>query len=252
MYPNDPTTPPEQPEQPSMPALQSESESTQPEPAPAQPQAVDPVQQPAVEPQQPAFVPQQQPSYQAPAVANPGKGLGIAGFILAFFVPIVGLPLSIVAFLKSKKANMKNGLALAGIILNSVFLVVGVAIIAMSIIAFGSLKNSANTQAAATTAQNVVKMAEMYDIENSEYVGDELVPQYPKMYGDISSMLQDTTLAKAPLTAAPTDPAVIAFYACGDQTGNKVEYWDYTEGKVAYAYAGEASDSSTDCTLVTE
>lgn len=252
MYPNDPSTPPEQPEQPNTPPLQLESESTPPESMPVQPQGTDLVQEPAVEPpQQPAFVPQQ-PSHDAPVTTNPGKGLGIAGFILAFFFPLVGLPLSIVAFLKSKKANVRNGLALAGIILNSVFLVLGIAFIAIVVMAYTGIQQRANSQTAATAAQEVVKMAETYNIENSQYDSDQSVPRYPKKSSDIASMVQDVTFAKAPILFAPASPEVIEFYACGDQTGNKVGYWDYAERDVKYVYAGEATDSSTDCTLATE
>lgn len=260
MYPNDPTTPPEQPEQSSMPPLQpeSESESTQ-QPDMTQPQMQEPAPQvePAMpeqpsQPEQPAYAPPVQQAYEAQPAHNPGKGLGIAGFVLAFFLPIVGLPLSIVAFLKSKKANMKNGLALAGIILNSVFLVVGVAFIAITVMAYTGIQQRANSQAAANTAQEVVKMAEMYNIDNAEYDGDQLVPRYPKKFGDIASMVQDVTFAKAPILFAPAGPSAIEFYTCGDQTGNKVGYWDYAERDVKYVYAGEASASSTDCTLATE
>jgi len=260
MYPNDPTTPPEQPEQPSMPQQQpeSESESTQ-QPDMTQPQMQEPAPQvePAMpeqpsQPEQPAYAPPMQQAYEAQPAHNPGKGLGIAGFVLAFFFPIVGLPLSIVAFLKSKKANMKNGLALAGIILNSVFLVVGVALIAITVMAYAGVQERAKTYTAATAAQSVVTMAEMYNAENSQYNGDEVVPQYPKAYSDISSMIQDATLAAGPLTSAPAQPSTVEFYTCGDQTGNKVGHWDYAAKAVMYAYAGDASASSDDCTLVTQ
>ncbi|WP_052367237.1 DUF4190 domain-containing protein [Paraoerskovia marina] len=51
----------------------------------------------------------------------PGKTMGIVGLVLAFFMPIVGLVLSIVAFVQSKKAGFSNGPALAGIILGAIF-----------------------------------------------------------------------------------------------------------------------------------
>jgi|GEM_PF-704050 len=246
MYPNDPSTPPEQPEQPNPVPVQSEFESTQPQPEPTQPQVVE---QPA---QQPVYTPAQ-PDYQAPAATNPGKGLGIAGFILAFFFPLVGLPLSIVGFLKSKKAGMKNGLALAGIILNVISILATILFIIITITAYNGIQQRANTSTAQSSAQSVVNMAEMYAIESSEYdEADQLVSRYPKAFSDISSMLDNTKQATAALTSEPAEPSIVEFYACGDQTGNKIGYWDYVEGKVAYTYAGEASDSSTDCTLVTQ
>lgn len=249
MYPNDPSTPPEQPEQPNTPAAQPEFESTQQPTAPVQSQPVEPVQQQP----EPAYAPPAQQQYPAQNADNPGKGLGIAGFILAFFFPLVGLPLSIVGFIKSKKAGLKNGLALAGIILNSISLLAGILMILVLITAYNGIELRANTSTAQATAQNVVTMAEMYAVESSEYdEADQLVSRYPKAFSDISSMLEDTTLASAALTSKPADPGVVEFYACGEQTGNKIGYWNYVENKVDYTYAGKASDSSTDCTLVTQ
>lgn len=66
-------------------------------------------------------------SYQAPA-PQPGKTMGIIGLILSclFFIPfasLVGMILSIVAFVQSRKARMSNGPALAGIIIGAVVFV---------------------------------------------------------------------------------------------------------------------------------
>ncbi len=60
------------------------------------------------------------PGQQGPR-ENPGRTLGIVGLILAF-IPVlnpVGLILSIVALVKSKKAGMGNGIAVAGIIVGA-------------------------------------------------------------------------------------------------------------------------------------
>lgn len=65
----------------------------------------------------------QQPVYQAPPTnnnpVNPGakgtSGLSIAGLILAFVAPIVGLILSIVGYSKSKKMGQKTTVSIIGI-----------------------------------------------------------------------------------------------------------------------------------------
>ncbi|WP_251150527.1 DUF4190 domain-containing protein [Cellulosimicrobium sp. Marseille-Q4280] len=64
------------------------------------------------------------PGYSAPA-QNPGKTLGIVGFVLSFLgcLSIVGIILSIVALNKSKKAGYGNGLAIAGIIIGVLVLI---------------------------------------------------------------------------------------------------------------------------------
>jgi Na+/H+-dicarboxylate symporter len=64
--------------------------------------------------------------YNAAPAATPGKTLGIVGLILAFFIPLVGLILGIVGLNQSKKAGRKNGIALAAIIVSSVFIVIGI------------------------------------------------------------------------------------------------------------------------------
>jgi hypothetical protein len=66
--------------------------------------------------------------YQAapqPAAAYPGKTLGIVGLILAI-IPctwFAGLIVSIIAFVQSRNAGVKNTLALAGIVIGGVYVV---------------------------------------------------------------------------------------------------------------------------------
>lgn len=82
------------------------------------------------------------PVTEAPAAANPGKGLGIASLIVSLVgAGLVGLILGIVGMNKSKKAGQKNGFALAGIIIGAVNIVVG---IIASIIIFTAIATVAN------------------------------------------------------------------------------------------------------------
>ncbi|HVD17349.1 MAG TPA: hypothetical protein VNC63_01565 [Propionibacteriaceae bacterium] len=69
--------------------------------------------------------------YQAtpqPAAADPGNTLGIVGLILAIIpcTSTIGLVLSIVAFIISRRANFQNSKALAGIIIGIAWTVLGV------------------------------------------------------------------------------------------------------------------------------
>jgi hypothetical protein len=68
--------------------------------------------------------------YQAtpqPAAADPGNTLGIVGLILAIIpcTSTIGLVLSIVAYIISRRAGFQNGKALAGIIIGAAYLIVG-------------------------------------------------------------------------------------------------------------------------------
>jgi hypothetical protein len=59
--------------------------------------------------------------------ADPGNTLGIVGLILAIIpcTTTVGLVLSIVAFIMSRRAGFQNSKALAGIIVGAAYLVIG-------------------------------------------------------------------------------------------------------------------------------
>ena len=68
--------------------------------------------------------------YQAtpqPAAADPGNTLGLVGLILAIIpcTSTVGLVLSIVAYIISRRAGFQNGKALAGIIVGAAWIVLG-------------------------------------------------------------------------------------------------------------------------------
>jgi uncharacterized BrkB/YihY/UPF0761 family membrane protein len=92
------------------------------------------------------------PAAPAPTatVENPGKTLGIVGLILAFFfgLNIVGLILSIVGLNKSRKVGMKNGPALAGIIVSIVTIVGGIIVI-IAVAALGAAGFAAIAEACA-------------------------------------------------------------------------------------------------------
>ena len=61
-------------------------------------------------------------SNSAAATNRPGRTLGIIGFALSFvgFIDVVGLVICIIAMVKSKRADQKNGFALAGMIISIV------------------------------------------------------------------------------------------------------------------------------------
>ncbi|GAA3745953.1 hypothetical protein GCM10022239_21920 [Leifsonia bigeumensis] len=66
---------------------------------------------------------------------NPGRGLGIAGLVLAFLIPPLGLILSIVAKVRSSRAGIRNGVATAGIVVSIVVVILWI----VGIVLAGSL-----------------------------------------------------------------------------------------------------------------
>ena len=68
-------------------------------------------------------------NYQAtpPPAADPGNTLGLVGLILAIIpcTSTIGLVLSIVAYIISRRAGYQNSKALAGIIVGAAYIVIG-------------------------------------------------------------------------------------------------------------------------------
>ncbi|MFT4471532.1 hypothetical protein ACMX2H_16640 [Arthrobacter sulfonylureivorans] len=62
------------------------------------------------------------PGQPVPGQPVPGKTMGIVGFVLSLLGPltVAGLIVSIIGMVQSKRANAKNGFALAGIIIGAV------------------------------------------------------------------------------------------------------------------------------------
>jgi hypothetical protein len=59
------------------------------------------------------------------AADDPGRTLGIVGFVLAILFNIVGVIVSIIAYNQSKRAGYQNGFAVAGIVVGSILFVLG-------------------------------------------------------------------------------------------------------------------------------
>ncbi|QTX03505.1 DUF4190 domain-containing protein [Agromyces archimandritae] len=97
----------------------------------------------------------QPPTPPAAPATFPGKGLGIGGLVAAVFAPLVGLILSIIAFVQSKNAGYKNTPAFIGIILSIVLgIVYTVVIVLLFVLAF-SLGNAAIEEACAQLGTGV-------------------------------------------------------------------------------------------------
>ena len=140
-----------------------EPQNQSPQPAPQdQPTVVPAPEQPTMAPESPmqqTVTPQPtmqpMPTATAPVAAapvNPGHGMGIAGLVCAFLVPLLGLILSIIAKGKSKKAGMGNGLALAGIIIGAFNTVVGTIVIVLFIMGLGAVSDCVDEINAAAQA----------------------------------------------------------------------------------------------------
>lgn len=73
------------------------------------------------------------PYAQQPQQQTPGKGLATAGFVLALIglvsfglTSLIGLILSIIGRVQTKRAGQPSGLALAGIIVSIITMIIGI------------------------------------------------------------------------------------------------------------------------------
>lgn len=76
-------------------------------------------------------------------VTNSGQtqsnGMAIAGFVLSFFIPLLGLIFSILGLKKSKETNTGKGLSTAGIIISCIIMVIT---LIMGIISFSAVSDT--------------------------------------------------------------------------------------------------------------
>lgn len=90
--------------------------------------------------------PLSQTDLSAPAMTKPVprmNTLAIAGFVLAFFVNIAGLVVSIVALRQIKRTGERgHGLALAGVILSAVFIAFSILLAVISVVAAAGASSS--------------------------------------------------------------------------------------------------------------
>lgn len=61
--------------------------------------------------------------------SNGENNIAIAGFILSFIIPIIGLILSIIGLKKSKETNNDRGLSIAGIVISTIFTIISIIVI---------------------------------------------------------------------------------------------------------------------------
>jgi hypothetical protein len=84
---------------------------------------------------------QVQPGYYQ-VDTNKFSGLSIAGFILSFIFPLIGLIISAIAWRKAREEGTKVGLAKAGTIIGAVLFVIGIIANIVLLNQYGPMMNS--------------------------------------------------------------------------------------------------------------
>jgi Tfp pilus assembly protein PilE len=210
-------------------------------------------------PPQPTFAPSHPQSQVQPTGEDPGKGLAIAGLILAFFFSLVGLILSILAKKKSSAAGFHNSLATVAIVLNSVFLALGLLLIPIlvliSMASYGAIQERAKTSSATSSAYSLLKYTEAFYAENgfyptsmSEMNATDTTKIADKEEFEVS--LSPITKATATKAAGEKTQDVLNLYGC-KQKGNIIVYWDHQTNSEASVSTLGAFDEA-DCTIVVD
>lgn len=75
---------------------------------------------------------------------NASNGMAIAGFVLSFFVPLLGLIFSILGLKKVKETSAGKGLATAGIIISSIALFIILISVIIFSVAYNEVKDEYN------------------------------------------------------------------------------------------------------------
>lgn len=70
--------------------------------------------------------------------------MATAGFILSFFVPLLGLIFSILGLKKVKETNKGKGLSIAGIIISSIALLITLISVIIASVAYNEVKDEYN------------------------------------------------------------------------------------------------------------
>ena len=210
----------------------------------------------------------QTPSYQPPTpnieqgnaapvsttpTDDPGKTLGIVGFILVFIgIAIVGLPLSIIGYRKSKKAGFENNLAIAGIVLNSIAIFLSLALLTFVItetfISYNSVRSNANTAQISSNSNSIQDIAELFARKTGNYpkqVSDFYYSDYinPKNIDILNTpdQLNKTNGGKSIVYQYTVDNRTSS-----NATGGRIIYWDSKNNKVSddVIYIGDATKNS--------
>lgn len=102
---------------------------------------------------------------------NGTNGMAITGFVLAFFLPLIGLILSIVGLSQLKKKNQSGkGLAIAGIVISSVMMLLFIPIMLLLVVAsFTDIQQKARDTERQTDIKAIHGQVEAYYAQTGNY-----------------------------------------------------------------------------------
>jgi prepilin-type N-terminal cleavage/methylation domain-containing protein len=127
-------------------------------------------------------------------------------------------------------------------IVELLIVIVVIAILAVIVIvAYNGVQNRSKSSSSRSTAQAVQSKSEAYYVENGAY---------PTLLANLTTAASNTSYYLGGITFSATDPTsasttnTVSYYTCTGG-GNKIGYYDYAGGAVAYTYTMPANSLST-------
>ncbi len=125
--------------------------------------------------------------------------------------------------------HAQNGFTIVELLV--VIVVIGI-LAAITIVSYNGVTNRANTVSGQTTANNVLKKADLYSIDNTTYPAtpENLTGAAP----GLPYSLAGVSFAEAPEPAdgtSPAQPSILKFYSCDASAGIQVAYYDYSNAE---------------------
>ncbi len=123
-----------------------------------------------------------------------------------------------------------------------VIVVIGI-LAAITVVSYNGITDRANTVSGQTTANNVVKKADLYSIDNTTYpdTPEDLTSAAPGLPYSLAGI----TFAEAPEPAdgtSPSTPSILKFYSCDASAGVQVSYYDYSLDQWVEQQAGTCAN----------
>lgn len=163
---------------------------------------------------------------------NKTNGIAIAGLILSFIIPIIGLVLSIIGLKKSKEINNGRGLSIAGIIISAIFTVISIIII---VLMFSSAMSVTKTMINAKSKifQNTANEVEdwftkQYELDKLSNYGSDATNAPDPTYTTFVNSLVNKELPTTASSAVNMTSEVL--YAAGIVDTNNIEGTVYLNG----------------------
>ena len=201
----------------------------------------------------------------SPMQSDSGKTLAIIGLVLAFFpLQLIGLVLSIIAKVKAAKGSSVNTLAIVGIVLNTLFGLISLGIMAAFVLAVysGVTERVEDTRDQAVTHEETQNSQQDESLAVSAVISAQKIAEahnalegfYPKTVVQLQSITPIEIVSTKALTAKPQNPSIVEYAICDNGESFRIGYWSNIDDRVVYDTEDQETSptDAQDCTVVAQ